>query len=181
MVDVPNGYGIATVTHHLSESSHPLLNVFLVALPDFETQDAADAVASAWSSNVMPELNDAVSMVQVHVEDAFSFGDNFGVVVGGESGDMSPPNVAYLAKKVSGFIGRANAGRIYIPGVTETHINDVGILDSTKFENLQDALNGLISDLQDALTAMHVNMTTPVLVNQLALEDQVATQRRRLR
>lgn len=128
----------------------------------------------------MPELSSAVTQVLVHVEDDNEFGENAGHVAGGAGGDLAPPSVAFLAKKITGFLGRENTGRMYLVGVNEDDVHTNGTIEATKFENLQDGLNGFLSDLGAGGVGMFLNGGTSSVVS-LQLEEMVATQRRRLR
>lgn len=107
------------------------------------------------------------------------------------AGDSAPPNVAVLVKKITSRVGRPGRGRFFLPWClgNET-VNDVGQMDTSVNNALQDIVDEFLSDLQTdtnpkEMVILHdenvPGTTTPSLVTALLVDTTVATQRRRLR
>lgn len=108
---------------------------------------------------------------------------------GTNTSDFAPQNVALLLKKRSDVGGRRNRGRMFMPGVPESAVNEIGELTST----YRNAVNGLASDFLDYcqsggssnsanMVILHSSApSTPTVVTSLVCDTRVATQRRRLR
>lgn len=104
--------------------------------------------------------------------------------IGGMSGTAGAAGVATLVRKVSALGGRANRGRIYFPGPSETAVLEGGILDGSVVTGLAveaaDGLNNL--DARDvAMVILHEGAATPTLVTSLQVQAVIASQRRRQR
>lgn len=154
-------------------------------------QTAAAAASLAWRSNVMPVLNQGTVLVNTHVK--------FGPAATGEAGDDSTtlagtganpgmtPNVTLLVHKRTLFGGRAGRGRMFVPGLQESSVDEKGILDSGTVTAAQTAFDGLLSDLGTSLlipVLLHgaaSPITIPSTITDLVVDAKVATQRRRLR
>ncbi len=109
-----------------------------------------------------------------------------------------PPNVAVLVKKRTGFGGRANRGRIYLPwSISEGAVDEVGGIIAGDRTSIQNAINvfanavpfntaqviaNRVYDLpwdSPARSLIAVNIGKPV--TSMLVDTRVATQRRRLR
>lgn len=118
-----------------------------------------------------------------------------GTTTGEPSGDHAafeplPPNCSAIVKKVTEFAGRNNRGRMYLPSIhlAEGLVTRDGFIDVTLLGPLQDAASDWLAELQTGSldpvvlhTEGHPDANTPTLVVNLAVEKQIATQRRRLR
>jgi len=104
---------------------------------------------------------------------------------------MAPPNVTFLVKKVTPFAGRRFRGRLYLPFVSSTALDENGRLLTGDFTALQTAATALyavagkvgngINNWMLLHTATGVATTeTPTLITRFSAENVVATQRRRL-
>lgn len=152
---------------------------------------AALQAAQDWASNIMPFLNSAVALTNTHVK----FGpnttgpaaDNGTTQAGtGATAGMSP-NVTFLVHKATLFGGHAGRGRMFVPGVAETSVDQAGQLDGGTVTALQGGFDGLLNDLGTALlipVLLHSAgspLTTPSTIVDFTVDPKVATQRRRLR
>lgn len=119
-------------------------------------------------------------------------------VVGTIVNTMPPPQIAVLIKKSTGFGGKSNRGRMYMPWFTdELDLDEAGNIASTPLASKQtnataflghlvtDSIPMVISNKLFAFPAppakpyvTHINMGDPVIA--LTVEGVVATQRRRL-
>lgn len=100
-------------------------------------------------------------------------------------------NTAYLVQKRSNQGGRANRGRMYLPGCAEAQVDDAGNFSPGARDNLQTALedaiagttaaflNGGAPGSQGAILHADPN-TTPTLIQSYSVTAKVATQRKRL-
>lgn len=117
---------------------------------------------------------------------AFSSSTGAGVGTGGSG--ATPQNVAWLVQKRSGLIGRKNRGRCYIPGIQDSSVDETGGITlairnarqiaSQDFRLAVEALPTFVG-----LSILHSlgDATQPTLITALTVDQQVATQRRRLR
>jgi hypothetical protein len=104
--------------------------------------------------------------------------------VGSRGGDEPPAQVQGLIKKSTGFGGRAFRGRMYIPDLYESQINNNGALNSTALGLLND-IAGAWMDLPGFASAnfglpqlLHPS-ESPTEITAMSAEAVVATQRRR--
>lgn len=108
---------------------------------------------------------------------------------GTNTSDFTTQNVALLVQKRSDFGGRRNRGRMFMPGVPESAVNEIGELTSTYRNAVQGLLDDWLENLQAGGALNTSNMvilhssapSTPTVVTSLTCDSRVATQRRRLR
>ena len=148
-----------------------------------------DVVAAAqmgmFNTNIMPELCDTVSTTLCEVKfgpnDTGPVGTDAAGTAGGVAATSAPPNTAYLVSKRTALGGRANRGRLYLPGVDEADVSAQGTFGTTA---LQAAVDQWLTD-QDTnqlpMVILHNDVGSPTPVTQLIVSNRVATQRRRLR
>lgn len=100
------------------------------------------------------------------------------------SGNTAPPNVSYIATKRTGLGGRANRGRMYIPGVPESFAGPDGVLVSpfdVDFEVACTAFLSALAVIDSPMVLLHSASSDPTPVTGLVGQTTLATQRRRLR
>jgi hypothetical protein len=110
---------------------------------------------------------------------------------GANTGTVVPQNTAYLIRKRTDAAGRRGRGRMYIPGVKETEVDNVGNLTAgqiTQWNNVGElwleALTEEIRDMPPVILHRSEGIgvePAPTPVVTLICESKVATQRRRLR
>lgn len=121
-------------------------------------------------------------------------------LIGTQGANMLPVNNALLIRKLSGLGGRANKGRMFVPGVSEAIVGNDGIVDGTSLAQYQTD----IITWFDAMTAADVplvllhtqaqtsapgvlpktyaaNAPAPTDVITMQVSNKMATQRTRLR
>lgn len=101
------------------------------------------------------------------------------------------PSTAVLVRKATGFIGKQNRGRMYVPGLlTDAQVDEGGVITSSEVTGLQGAFTGFLADLDTLDIPMVIihkapksggEPSAPTGVTSLTVEPIVATQRRRLR
>lgn len=110
--------------------------------------------------------------------------------------DTLPQNNAFLVHKRTGKSGRRNRGRLYLPGVEETAVDDRGVLTGAFLGTYQGWLTtwlarfGAGALLEFGMCILHTypeggstagSEMDPTRVTSLVLDPVIATQRRRLR
>lgn len=151
---------------------------------DFGEARAAD-LYDLFVLEVMPSLTSNVSLQSVLVKygpsssgPAFEHG---GSAVGGFASAGMAPNSAYLVRKRTALGGRANRGRLYLPGVAEAAVDESGNIDPSGLQtNINDWFAGL-SALGMPMYLLHTGSSDPTDVSNLVVDSKIATQRRRLR
>lgn len=102
-----------------------------------------------------------------------------------QAGATSPPQVALLVQKSTGIAGRKNRGRMYVPGLVDTGVEDDGRLTSVYQGQWQTGITAFGNSLSTAgylPVILHTSAAdTPTPVQQFIVASKVATQRRRLR
>ncbi len=130
--------------------------------------------------------------VKVAEPDTYRIGVAAGLNSGGLSGVGLPNNTAYLVKKLTGLGGKTNQGRFFLPGVPASIVDAAGKIPQENLNGVQgvvnayfDAINAPVNVIRFVL--LHGTRATavpggpPTTVNGLALQNQVATQRQRMR
>ena len=107
-------------------------------------------------------------------------------VVGTLTGMGIPSNSSWLIKKNTALGGRHNRGRMYIPpyGLASANVETNGNINSTLVGIMQDFWDAILTAVGVSsweLFVLHSDSTTPTPINGFSVENQVATQRRRLR
>lgn len=114
---------------------------------------------------------------------------------GTAAGEKLPQNCALLVRKQTSRAGRTGRGRMYLPGVlNEGQVSQTGFLSPSEaalceerveifLENLRDGSGGQVTPTPMVLlhNAGVPGGTTPTEVTSLVIDQQIATQRRRLR
>lgn len=153
--------------------------------------DAAVLARNAWASNLMPVLNNGVTLVNTHVKFGPNAtgpsGDSSGSTTGSGANPGTTPQVSFLVHKSTAFGGHAGRGRMFIPGVQESSVDNSGNMDPGTVTALQAAVDGLLDDLATGLlipVLLHSAaspLTTPSTILEFTVDPLAATQRRRLR
>lgn len=95
------------------------------------------------------------------------------------------PSECALIKKITLAGGRKNRGRMFMPGLRDTDIDQSGSLDGNVQSDLQDSWVAFKTSLEGAtytMTLLHTNPAdTPTEITTLEVDSVSATQRRRLR
>jgi hypothetical protein len=158
-----------------------------------------ESVAGAFNSNVMPTMPTQYTHVNTHIEWSVLappapqlVGDRASSAQGGNAlGGLIPQNSAYLIRKNTALGGRRHRGRMYLPGVGEASVNDNGVLTQARTEEINPAVGNWLAALRASaavvdMVLLHASSPlsptpAPTAVTSLAVQPQIATQRRRLR
>lgn len=109
---------------------------------------------------------------------------------GTSTANQAPPNVAWILRKRTNFVGRRYRGRMYFPwSLSETAMNELGVLTPAAISTRQGAANDWL-DAADVATAyeglwlLHNETGTaaenPDRISTFEVAQVVGTQRRRL-
>jgi len=158
---------------------------FGVALPAF-TQANVDTLFGIYTDNFKSSLDGSAAISRLQATDStlVTIVSSTGAVGGTATGGAAVPQAAYLVRKIAAVGGRANTGRMYLPGVSESKVDGAGTVDSTFRNGRQTEMNTFLDDLGAAdigFVILHANGSTPTDVTALLFEGKIATQRRRLK
>ena len=190
---------------HLSHATNPRISVVTFATVDdtaVGAQASANAVCTAWNTDIMPNVDADVTNIGVSV--VYGTGTRVsGIaastnapVAGGTVQNSVPPNVSVLVKKATAFAGRQNRGRLFMPWYVDvTHVDEAGVILAATVTALNTQwaafLGGLTAASQTPVIANKAFITvgtkrqvdaihTGHQVTSFTVEGLVATQRRRL-
>lgn len=193
MTFIPVGYLEAQAIFRTPAQGGPAMVVtgheqYALASPDEEAEYIAEGIWGGTGS-LLTRMSDDYALVQVNVYanqggPDLNIGQWNGELEGG-AGVAEPPQVSVLIQKQSGFAGRANRGRMYVPGVPNGAVGADGDLDGTNLTNFQAAADAFLNFSESGtgnLVILHNNPAlTPTTVTALSVQALVATQRRRVR
>lgn len=194
MTQIPDGHFLAQSTFNTPSVGGPAVVVtgHQRAFGEDADECARRLAEDAWdaSGSLLDRMDSSTSLIEVVTYLRAGPGDPFigswtGSLVGGQPGPAAPPQVAVLLQKQSGLAGRRNRGRMYVPSVVSSNIDEDGTLDS----GAQTAWNAAAGVFLAACLAQDIDLQifhetgadTPTLVTALVAANTVATQRRRLR
>jgi hypothetical protein len=107
-------------------------------------------------------------------------------------GQLGAPLTCALVRKRTAFAGKAQRGRLYFPGLTESDVDAEGVILGATRSTLQTAFNtwfaniGTYGNMMLAHSCFHEDNQPPceplpwTVVTSLEVDDVIATQRRRL-
>lgn len=166
-----------------------------VATPTSEW-DSSDLAAArdAWGDTLLVLQSAAWKLAKVVAYEGATGGVLTHELLVNEPGDntessASVPQVAVLIRKVTGAAGRANRGRMFVPGALESSMLPNGELDTTPHAAWQSAATALFT----ALGAMGAqpfllhsppkvgSTPPPTAITSFSVDATSATQRRRIR
>lgn len=198
MPEVPVGYGQATIRIQLAGDLEPMSTGIGFGVPDVNsfTQVDADALAASLASPLKAIMQAGYQVTNVNLFVGLTIGDisldsNVGNGPGTASGAPLPQNTSILVRKSGLLAGRKHRGRMYIPGVREANVNEVGLIDSTERTRIQGHVDALFDALENPVGGFnwlgayilhsYGDATEPTAITAMQVDPVVATQRRRLR
>lgn len=155
-------------------------------------EELAEVLITNYLTSAMEDLHVASSTLS---KVTVKYGPNetgpSGEAAAGDTGDAGgsgvSPGVAMLVQKVTAAGGRAGRGRLYFPGLSESVVDQSGVLDTTYRSTAQ----GVFDDFHGKLIAddtppllLHAAgspLSTPTAITAFVVAPQSATQRRRNR
>lgn len=195
MPEIPVGYGQATAIANATGDPEPMVCTmgFQVDDPVTVGQTAMDNFATAFLTALRNRTISLYTWSRVDFVVGKTTGDTaFTSTVGAGNGALTgaglPQNCAWLVRKRSPLVGRKNRGRMYVPGVRETNVNEVGIIENTEVAGAQTAWNTFQANIEGdpnfvGLAILHSlgDATLPTPISALEVDNVIATQRRRMR
>lgn len=185
---VPPGF-IALFVRFTNAVGHRCQSVMGYSITDVWTQAATDTASAFIAGSYKAQLNSGATFDGIHVlvgqdGDDLAFDSSSGSGNGARSGSLQAPQVQGLIKKTTGVSGRHGRGRLFIPDMFESQVDDSGNVDATGLARLNDIAGSLNSALGvGALIGnpviLHSDSTAPSLITGMAAEARVATLRRR--
>lgn len=189
------GFAHVAHVHSLTGDPEEMVSTYGVAVDvGTDPNGLATALHSIWVTNVVDNLlGNTYQLLRTEVlvgadpeplQGVFAFTE-----VGPNATARAPQNCALLVQKRSALGGRANRGRMFVPGVLpEGNVNDQGMITAGTLASMQAAFDGLLSDISGAMTGavdgmvvLHESALDPTPVTSLVVQPLIATQRRRLR
>lgn len=161
-----------------------------------------DLIADAWNDNVVgPILHTSQTFVRCTAADSGGVVESVDRADAGTyAADICPVNTAIIVEKRTGSSGRRNRGRIYLPAVGESEVDNAGRLDSVYRAGVDTDLVAFQADVQAIsptnydLFILHSkgwdgavepadpgNAPAPTRITGWYTNSLVGTQRRRLR
>lgn len=193
-LNIPDGFAEVTVLMSLTGDPEVMTVAYGVNYATgTNAQDLADSQDSAWAVSWGAMSFDNYTYLGVHVVlntgGTLTEAEASTPTVGDTAGNPLPQNAAFLVKKVTGVAGRANRGRFYFPPIfySEGAVSPVGMLDALSFAGLVALVDALYTELTtdanvDELVVLHTDaLATPTVITGFLPDQQIATQRRRLR
>lgn len=187
---IPEGY--AQVVARISQSgvSREMAVVFGVESVGAFTQGDIDGISAAASDFIRGITTNTTTYIGVKVTEEQGSGPILWESVvdaglGANTGATAPPNTAWLIRKRTGSGGRRGRGRMFVPGIRETDVDQAGVITAaqvTGAQALATAFGNALTTNATPMVLLHSEAPfTPELVTALTVDSRVATQRRRLR
>lgn len=154
--------------------------------------DAAEAVHNAYTTALIQNLQvESIALDTVTVKYGPNAtgpsGEFSDPTPGAETDDGVPPNTSMLVQKVTAFGGRAGRGRLFLPGLPETRLEDTGVFTALWVSSAQTAFDSFLTELDTANlppVLLHDEgspISTPTPITSFQPVALAATQRQRLR
>ncbi len=184
---VPPGFISVTLKGTLKNGHHCAMGAAYSVSAPFTQSDA-----NAYSAAVMGPLSDVWTNPGTVDGCHFIIGNDgppleldstSGAGTGGRGATAQTPQVSFLIRKRTGFAGRKFRGRMYVPCVLETDVDDVGNLSGTAqtlLATFASAVQGPATSHITQMVLLHSDTTDPTPIIDFTIEKMVATQRRRL-
>lgn len=200
---IPLGYAHVVHSLRFSTDPEPMAITYGVDIdtPTFAgtANDIAEELADAAEAELFPIVSGAVSMVATEVRwqntalpNPPVIGISSEAATGGDAAStILPQNSAYLVHKRTATGGRGGRGRMYIPGIDEAKVDNLGNITTAALGLWNTALDDWLAAIQ--ATSSVVDMVVlhdsegahagddPRPVTDLQMDPRIATQRRRLR
>jgi hypothetical protein len=194
---VPEGFGEAVFKFRMANDPEDMLVTWGIkaALPGPVDQGDAECLADAMIGTLLQGMSSAVTFTGLDLRmGPDGLGQVF--VVSRNSPGLEPGlplvnNTTFLMRKSTGFGGRRNRGRSYLPGPIEASVAGNGAIDAAYRNAMQiraDAFIGQTVLCPNVALNVLFHTTTelepglpPTTITGVTIADKVATQRRRLR
>jgi len=186
-VNIPTGYAQVTyLWESLNFDSGKAATIVGYFLNGQTFSDLGTTLVTKFEDNLLPEINENISWVGLVAADNDTLVEVAFSEDGGRSGDVSPPNITVLEKKIGTLRGRANRGRNYWPGfLNDGDVASDGTIATGRWGDLELAFatfNNAMATADFNRVILHNDpVPDPTPVDSSSIEHKCATQRRRLR
>jgi len=195
-VVIPPGFAHVAHITTLDSDVEEMVTTYGVGVIDDPTPNTlATDLHDTWATRIVtPLYGDTYQLIRTEVRIGQPAGEplqgvHSEIVLGIGSTARLPQNCAVLVQKRSALGGRANRGRMYVPGTLgESVVSDSGSITSANLSGQQTAFNNLLTDLDTAfplsitgMVILHSSALDPTVVTSLNVQQLISTQRRRLR
>lgn len=182
---------IQVLAFYTNASGHPCQNSMGYSVDPGFDQTTADAISDWLAPSYKAQITTAsvwrgVRVIVGNDGEPGEFDSSSSAGVGARGGDLLTPQTQGLIHKRTALAGRSERGRMYIPDMEESQVNNDGLLNGSAIALLQaiaDAWFGLSAS--DALILapqlLHEVVGSPTPITAMTVETMVATQRRRYR
>jgi hypothetical protein len=200
-VRVPAGHAEAVFHLRLSGDAEDMLTTIGVRMDAGQavTLGLATAMADLYGASLLGVSGAGYSLVEVELKEGPDGngpqGTWAGLKTSANASQPVPSNTAVLLSKITGFGGRRNRGRMYIPGPAEILSDGRGQLSDADVTAMQSEATGFYNGLVamggvDVPVIFHSTpdklgvpqpAIAPTPITAIAVEKLLATQRRRMR
>lgn len=195
-VIIPPGFAHVAHITTLDTDVEEMVTTYGVGLSDSPNpNELAEDLHTAWGNFiVVPLYGDTYQLTRTEVRIGQDGGEpiqgvHSAIVSGVGTGARLPQNCAVLVQKRSASGGRANRGRMYVPGTLgEASVSDAGAISPSNLTGQQDAFTDLFEALDTGfgsfvtgMVVLHSSALAPTPVTSLIVQALISTQRRRLR
>lgn len=203
-LEIPPHYAHVLHSFRLEGDPDPFAITYGVEVSDppvaADVNGLAGALHVAFYENVIPQMSSQIILQATEIRyqgDALPAPPAIGVFTedhaGGNTGAtvIAPQNVAFLVHKRTALAGRHGRGRLFLPGVPEGSVDNVGNVLAGTLTGFNAALATWRTDIAAdvnfvGMVVLHDDASisptpAPTLVTSISMDPVVATQRRRLR
>lgn len=184
-LNIPATYYEAAFTHEQAGLLRPAVVTMGLHYLGSDITTDFNTIATRWGGSVVASMADTWVYVEARIRDAvgnvITLAEN---VAGGTAHTPATPNVAFLVRKITALGGRKQHGRMYLPGVSEQDVDNVGTVIASKITEITSNINGFLATASAAnffWTLLHNGTTAPTPITSYQVETTAATQRRRMR
>jgi hypothetical protein len=189
MSNIPTGFGLVSFIHDGPIVGKVAVCTLGVQFDFADPQTVVNACSAAWIAQILNVVDNSWALRRTDMRVGLTGGvgptvENGTAAAGLQTGSASPPNCALLIKKLSALGGRANRGRMYVPGLPEAVVDEAGSIDSTFRASAQTRFNNFAAALATATAdpvILHDGPADPTPITAFTVQALSATQRRRLR
>lgn len=199
--NLPVGHGDVSWIHQQTGVSSPYVCTMSFNFTSQPTETIMNDLHAVWGLHVMPLIQTAISLVRTHAfykMDASNDTVHDSTLapvpgVGAPATSATSPQVALLVRKHTALAGRRNIGRMYLPGLGESAVDNVGSINSTQLQQAETAMAAFFAEIvqynpeivhskqfDDEEEPVPPTPPAPTPITRLSVDNFCATQRRRL-
>lgn len=179
-------------------NGRPVLNIHFVDYGASFPNVAAEELRDQWQTEVIPLLPNNYTFEGIKYRDRNVAPGVVGTrspngalpVVGPGASDVVPPNTCFLIRKSSVLVAGQRTGRMYLPGVPESAVDENGVIAGATVTaitgGVTDFLTGMNASGVGELVLVHFTGPTDAtgtksLIDSMECQGTAATMRRRMR